>query len=313
MSKPLKTYTTIVSLMGSGAVLWALIQPLSDWPGLLALAGLTTVAQLTSVKLRETSRGRISVSGGVALAGMLLFGPLGGVLVYAAGGLATALTTLRGESQQRRPEGASLLRRTLFNIGMFSTSGAAAGLVYGVAGGAFGRVAAISNLLPLVAAVVTDYVVNVGLLLGAMMLQTGRSPFRIWREDYAWGAAPALFASLGGSAALALGYEFLGFIGLSVFGLPILLIRCSRWLYVRRTEQTVNTMEDTSAALEEVLSALTRSRESLEQLISAVDGAETSVGMSQLAEQATDVHDCLAVEDDRLEILRDDIAHASRS
>ena len=75
----------------------------------------------------------------------------------------------------------------------------------------------------------------------------------------------------------------------------------------------MSTMEDTSAALEGVLSALARSQVALEELISAVQGAETYTSMSQLGEQATIVHDSLEVEGEGLEVLRETIAHASRS
>ena len=304
MSKPLRAYTALVSAVGGALVLWALAHLPPDWPGLLALAALTVLGELASVKLFETSRSRVSVSCIVALAGMMLYGPLGGVLVHAVSGIATGITTALEERREHRPGRAPLVHRTAFNVGMFATSVAAAGLVYGAAGGRFGRVTMASNLAPLLAAVATDYVANMGLLLGVIGLQTGRSPLQVWREEYAWGAPLALLASVGGGAALALGYDYFKFMGLAVFGLPVLLIRYSYWLYVQRAEKTKVAMEMASAALDRAMGTLSQGREALAELVDTVNGGVTSNSLSKLADRAARVGDSLAAEVDRLEVLR---------
>lgn len=236
LERSLRAYTIIVSLIGAAIVLWALANLPADWPGLLVLAGLAAVAEWTNVELFPATRSRVSVSSVVALASMLLFGPCGGALTHAVSGITTAFTTALQKTDLEQTGRVSLLQRTAFNIGMFVISVAAAGTAYTAVGGSVGQVALASNIFPLILAVATDHVVNIGLLVGAISLQAQRPPLRIWREDFSWGAPIAITAGVAGGAALALGYQLFRFLGLAVFLLPVLLVRYSYWLYVQQTK-----------------------------------------------------------------------------
>jgi hypothetical protein len=122
---------------------------------------------------------------------------------------------------------------------MFVTSIAVAGFVYIAVGGSVGQVAKITNVIPLILAVTTDYVINIGLLVGVIALQTQSAPLNIWKENFLWTAPIATIGAAIGSATLGLGYQFYHFYGVMLFLIPGLLIRYSYKLNVGRKNRVV--------------------------------------------------------------------------
>ena len=114
LSTWISAYTISVALVGAALVALALQRLPEDIFGLLLFAGLAALAELFSVELFVTSRNsRVSVSSIVAIASILLFGPMAGVLTHMASGIVTGVTNLK--SQLSDGDVVSSLRRSSFN------------------------------------------------------------------------------------------------------------------------------------------------------------------------------------------------------
>ncbi len=312
MPRLLRAYTIVISGIGGAIVLWALFHLPIDWPGLLMLAGLAVLAEWTNTELFPGSRSRVSVAAIVALASMLLLGPLAGVLTHAASGLTTALTTTLQKAALDQKGRASLLQRTAFNVGMLVISIAVAGTVYTTAGGTVGQVARETSFVPLLLAVIADHVVNVSLLVGVIALQTRNSPLQVWREHFMWTAPIATMGAVIGSAVLALGYQHFRFYGLAFFLLPGLLIRYCYGLYVGTRRHLAAAAQRTNAELRDMADTLLRSQLMLADLISAVGDGRSEANYQQIAQQARSVKEELATEDRRIQELQKDLAQVIR-
>jgi signal transduction histidine kinase/ActR/RegA family two-component response regulator len=78
---------------------------------------------------------------------------------------------------------------------------ASTGLVYVALGGGFGPFDVSTLIKPLVAAITTYFVVNTGLVAGAIALSTGRSMVKVWRDDFLWIGASYMVAGTAGALA----------------------------------------------------------------------------------------------------------------
>lgn len=251
-----KVYTTVVAVIGVLLLLNAFRNVPADWRGLLLFAGIAAGAELLRVQLFTSSRfSSVSVSGIVAIASILALGPFAGVLTHLASGLMTAVTTTVG-SDKPVSQRASLLRRSAFNIGMWATASTIAGQLYIAAGGSVGRVAALSNLPPLLLAAGADVFVNLLLLIGVIVLQTGRNPLQILRQDFQWTIPIVVAGGVLGGGALAYAYGLFGALGVGVFCLPILTMSYSLRMYTTNMSGYINRLEDTNARLDEANTGL---------------------------------------------------------
>jgi putative nucleotidyltransferase with HDIG domain len=258
-------YTTIVILLGLVIVSFAVYALPSDRLGFLIFALLAATAELTSIELFVTSRqSRVSISSVIAIASILLFGPLAGALTHMASGVMTAVTT-KLFSELPEEGRVSWWHRTAFNIGMLMTAATAAGAIFVWTGGSPGNVNRVDNLLPLMAATSADTVVNLLILIGVLTLQTGRKPFEIWRQNFQWAAPIAILGGVLGGGALALAYEMFSVLGIGVFLLPVLLTSYSFRLYTSHTKEYVNKLEQLNQNLDQVNLSL------LEALASVID------------------------------------------
>lgn len=243
----LKFYVTLVSLAGLIAVLWALGSlwlGATDWTGILVFMAAVILAETMGTDLLPGSRATVSVSSAVYFGSLLAFGPFGGILVAAASGLAATIVGIFSGGEAVRGSKTPLLQRALFNMSAFSLSSLVAGNVYLLSGGAVGKIELAANILPiLLAAVALDFV-NAALVVGAVALQTGRSPLAIWSENFRWAAPINILTMAVGGSALALGYTRIGLLGVAVFLLPVLATSYSFRLYVQRTKAQMARLEE---------------------------------------------------------------------
>ena len=258
-------YTGVVTAAGVAIAVISLTRLPADWIGLTLFACTTAIAELLSVELFASSRARVSVSSILAVASILVFGPWAGALTQLTAGIMTAITT--SFLQKHRPEDgrASLLQRSAFNTAMWVLAAALAGWTYVGVGGAREKVALLSNIGPLTAAVIVDVLANITLLIGVITLQTGRQPLQVWRQDFLWGVPIAIIGGLVGGGVIALSYETLGVFGLLIFLLPVLSTSYSFRVYAKNTRRYVNELEGANQELEEANSGL------LETLGSVID------------------------------------------
>jgi len=254
LSSPwLPVYIYLITVLGVVVALIALLNFEADWWGLLLFAGLASIAQLGDVELFTNSRSRVSVASVMAVTSIVLFGPMAGALVQLFCGVMTAVTTTL-RSRQSEHGRASWVVRTSFNTAMFVIATAAAGWTYVLAGGSVGvgNILQASNILPLIAAVSVDVMVNLILLIIVISLQTRRTPLTIWEHDFRWAAPIAIAGGVIGGGVLAIAYDMLNVVGIAVFFLPILATSYSFRTYVNNMKGYVDKLEDMNLTLGEI-------------------------------------------------------------
>ena len=244
-------YTTVVTGIGIAIIYLAFRNPPADILGLALFALLSILAELFSVELFVTSRGsRVSVSSVVALASIVAFGPLAGALTHTLAGLITPIPALL-KKDNRNGSRASWLQRAAFNTGMWVTAAAYAGAVYFLLGGKTGTITDLASLSALLAAAITDVVINLAILAGILAVQTGRRPYEIWKQEFSWSMPITILVGALGGAALAWAYQLLGILGVVVIFLPVLSTGYSFRLYVFKTKGYTEKLERLNRELDE--------------------------------------------------------------
>jgi putative nucleotidyltransferase with HDIG domain len=259
-------YTSLVALVGLLLFVVAWSQTPTVTTGLLLFACMAFLSDILSVPLFNSSRvSRVSVAGAIGIASIVVFGPWGGVLTLAGCSIATSLASLR--TVWKAADRAKGWRRLSFNFGMFVTSAWAAGLAFTAFGGVAGQ-AKPANLLPLVGASIVYYVTNLALLTGVLSLQTNRTPWKIWFEDFMWHAPITILTSIVGGGLLALAFLLQGELGAAIFAVPILATSYAFKMYTDNMRPYVANLEKAKADLEEANLGLL---ESLGSVIDAYD------------------------------------------
>jgi signal transduction histidine kinase/ActR/RegA family two-component response regulator len=93
------------------------------------------------------------------------------------------------------------LYRTLFSIAAEVITMVATGIVYQQLGGPMAPLQASGMAKPLVGAIATYFLVNTGLVAGAIALTSSRSLLSVWREDFLWSGASFMVAGSAGAMA----------------------------------------------------------------------------------------------------------------
>jgi signal transduction histidine kinase/CheY-like chemotaxis protein len=159
--------------------------------GLLLASGLTSLWKVT-LPLPLSSGSTLSVSNAADVMALLLLGPQYAVLVAVAGVLAQCTIKVKAPYPGYR---------TLFSMAAVAVTMMATGVVYGGLGGPFAPVQFAELAKPLVGAITTYFVVNTGLVAGAIAASTGRPWWRVWRDDFLWSSASFMVAGTAGAAA----------------------------------------------------------------------------------------------------------------
>jgi len=277
LSRSLAALVVAVSVGGIAAgLLGFALGRTTDVVGLLAIIALVAGGQALALEL---DGGSISVSAVGALAGAAIAGP--------KAALPLALATAAVEWSSRRTPAYQLL----FNIGALSFASLAAAAVFSL-GGSHGFEMLVTAAASLVAGGVY-FVVNTGLLSGAMALEGHDSWRRVWTERFSW-LLPhyVAFGAVGGAIALA--YEAIGLYGLAVFVLPLLLMRKTMAAYLGHTERSTKklreaaeTIRSQNVSLEQANRLLKeRSTAAMESLSATVDARDAyTAGHSRRVQQ----------------------------
>jgi diguanylate cyclase (GGDEF)-like protein len=222
LSPPVAALVALVSIAGIGAgIAGALLGTNDDLIGLIAIIILVGGGQALSL---EMEAGSISVSAVGALAGAALFGP--------RAALPLAVATVAVEWSSRR----DAWYYVCFNIGALSLASLAAAAVFSIGSSDSPTGELVIAASGLVAGG-AYFVVNTGLLSGAMALE-GHDKWRgVWNERFSW-LLPhyVAFGAVGGAIALA--YSAIGLYGLAVFVLPLFLMRKTMAAYLGHTEKS---------------------------------------------------------------------------
>jgi hypothetical protein len=86
--------------------------------------------------------------------------------------------------------------------------------------------------------------INAGLIIGVVSLQTGRPALEIWRQNASWATPMAILSMVVGGGALARGYQIAGVLGVAVFFLPLILTFYAFRLYVSQTKAQMARLEE---------------------------------------------------------------------
>jgi signal transduction histidine kinase/ActR/RegA family two-component response regulator len=159
---------------------------------LLILAGLTSSWKV-NLPIPLASGSTLSVSYAANLMALLLLGPSHAVVVALAGVWAQCTY----KPKQHYP-----LYRTLFSCAAVVITMIATGVAYVAVGGPIVHFPFATELAkPLVVAVSTYFLVNTGLIAGAISLSTNRPAIQTWREEFMWLAASFMAAGTVGALA----------------------------------------------------------------------------------------------------------------
>jgi putative nucleotidyltransferase with HDIG domain len=278
LSPPVAALVALVSIAGIGAgIAGALLGTNDDLIGLIAIIILVGGGQALSL---EMEAGSISVSAVGALAGAALFGP--------RAALPLAVATVAVEWSSRR----DAWYYVCFNIGALSLASLAAAAVFSIGSSDSPTGELVIAASGLVAGG-AYFVVNTGLLSGAMALE-GHDKWRgVWNERFSW-LLPhyVAFGAVGGAIALA--YSAIGLYGLAVFVLPLFLMRKTMAAYLGHTEKSTKklrkaaeTIRQQNVSLEQANRLLKeRSTAAMESLSATVDARDAyTAGHSRRVQQ----------------------------
>ena len=196
LSRAARLYVAVVTAAGAVALAAALTPPVAvPQPWLFAFLLLTacvTSAWKVNLPISLANGSTLSVSYAADLTALLLLGSPAAVFIAGA----SSWTQCTVNVKQRYP-----IYRTAFSVSAAMVTMAVTGLVYEAFGGTSGPFDVAALMKPLVAAIVTCFSVNTGLVACAIALSTGRQPWQVWREDFLWSSTSFMVA--GGAGALA--------------------------------------------------------------------------------------------------------------
>jgi putative nucleotidyltransferase with HDIG domain len=277
LSGRLAAFVISVSVAGLVAgVLGLVLGPQTSIVGLIAVIALVAGGQALALELEG---GSISVSAVGALAGAAIAGP--------KAALPLAVATAAVEWSSRRTP----IYQLLFNVGALSLASLAAAAVFDL-GGSNGFEQLVTAAAGLVAGGVY-FVVNTGLLSGAMALEGHDSWRRLWNERFSW-LLPHYVAFGAVAGAIALAYQAIGLYGLAVFVLPLVLMRKTMAAYLGHTERSTKklreaaeTIRNQNVSLEQANRLLKeRSTAAMESLSATVDARDAyTAGHSRRVQQ----------------------------
>ncbi|MEZ4674082.1 MAG: diguanylate cyclase [Caldilineaceae bacterium] len=219
-------YVTALGIIALGLTLWSLTFDIPiNWTGIITFAILALLTEWLAIDIytRNTS---VSTSVAALVAGACLFGATGAFVLSCA--LATA---------------AMLKHRSPFIRFVFNTSNhLLAGLIcvnflYWT-GLTVSSNTSIVIVLGVITATVLTYLSTTLLMTGVIHLTSGLSARKVWSERFDW--LWPYYIALGLVAyALAIGYLTSGIIGVTIFFVPLLMLRISQNQYLSRTESMV--------------------------------------------------------------------------
>ena len=192
----------------------------------LLAAGCGTSIWKVNLPIALTSGSTLSVSYAADLTALLLLGPRQAMLVAVAG----VLTQCTVNVKQQYP-----LYRTVFSMGAEAVTMAATGIVYTSLGGTWGSPVVSTLARPLLAAILTYFLFNTGLVAGAIAFSTNRRIWRVWHDDFLWSGTSFIVAGTAGAIAAVVidrGQQWLAVLMLA----PVYLTFRSYQVFISRLE-----------------------------------------------------------------------------
>lgn len=264
-----------------------------EWIGLIAFGSLVFLSELFSVDIyiRSTS---ISTSAAPLIGGTLLFGPVGALTF-------SFLVALGAMIKHRSP-----IKRIFFN----TSNQTIAGILFLISLNHFGfnfidlgyiAQFGVTILLAIVVYLITTVLIALGIDLDRGI------PFRkTWSENFSW-LAPYYLAMGVIAFALVLSYQMIGVTGLVVIIIPLIVLRYSQSLYIRRTTELVTNLRKTNMELAASSTEITKLNNELLQVLSyVIDMRDPFIlGHSQqVVFYAVKIAQKLGLSQERIEVIR---------
>jgi signal transduction histidine kinase/ActR/RegA family two-component response regulator len=186
----------VVGVIAAGMVVLLAAAPRAMPSPILFLFLLLTVALTSAWKVNLpislASGSTLSVSYAANLMALLLLGPRLAIAIAAVGAWVQCTINVR------RPYP---LYRTAFSVAAEILTMASTGAVFRALGGTTGAFDIAALLKPLVGAMGTYFAINTGLVAMAVALSSGRSVWRVWRDDFLWSVTSFVVAGTAGAVA----------------------------------------------------------------------------------------------------------------
>ncbi len=253
LPKAARLYVATVVVLGAAALIASVPASL---PRPLLFVSLLVAACLTStwkvnLPLALASGSTLSVSYAANLMALMLLGPRPAVLVAVAG----AWMQCAFHVKRRYPR-----YRTLFSVAAEAITMASTGLAYVSLGGQPASTAWAVPGGPLVGAIATYFLLNTGLVAGAIALTTDRTFLRVWRDDFLWSGAAYMVAGTAGAIAaiiVARGEHWTALLMVA----PVYLTYRTYQLFVGRLEDQRRHMEESRRLHQQTVAALATAEE----------------------------------------------------
>jgi diguanylate cyclase (GGDEF)-like protein/putative nucleotidyltransferase with HDIG domain len=267
--------------------------PIQSWLGIGGCVALVVLTEWYSIDL-YTKRVSLSTSAVPILAGTLLFGPIGSIILS----LAYALNiTIKHHSP---------FSRFVFNfsnqliVGMLYTT-----IIY-LTGKSFIELSTLMQLVLAVISAAIIYAVNTSLISFGIYLDSRQPIFQFWKENYSW--LFPIYIGMGiVAAAFVFGYKHDPIIGSLLVIVPLLLLRISQVQYVDRTRGMVSEMREKNFDLEKYSEEITKLNDGLlDTLAEIIDLRDPFVlGHSRgVTEFATKLAKRLGLHEKQVELVR---------
>jgi diguanylate cyclase (GGDEF)-like protein len=215
--------------IGACVVLWSLPAFVgADALIIVALMALSLPASMVKVELHR-SVSTLTLCQVLDQLTLLVLGTRAAVLVAVAG--AWGQCTFR--SKQRNP-----MHQTAFSIACLAIAMQTAGTLFRLLGGQVGAWDPSTGILPYAAATTAFFVVNSGLVAGAIGLSSGQSPARLWFDTFTW-SWPGYLLGAGVAAASSVAIVTGGYWLVVFLAIPLASTFHNLRSYVRRLDESV--------------------------------------------------------------------------
>ena len=192
MPRGCQRYVTGVIVVGAALVVAFFPRQYPD-PGTFAIllaAACLTAAWKVNLPLPLTNGSTLSVSHAADLMALILLTPPQAMIF----GVIGAWTQCTFNVRQRYP-----LYRTVFSMAAAAITMQVTGLVFTLVDGTVRPLALEAIPRVIVCALLTYFLVNTGLIAGAIASSTRRSAWQVWREDFLWSAPNFMVAGTAGA------------------------------------------------------------------------------------------------------------------
>ncbi|HJU44087.1 MAG TPA: ATP-binding protein [Vicinamibacterales bacterium] len=251
---PLAAQVYIAGVVAIGAFVLVTSFPLT-YPRPLAFAALLVVACLTSIwkvklVLSAKNESTLSVSYASVLMTLILLGPHAAMVVA----VAAAWTQCTFRVHRRYPA-----HCTIFSMAAEAITVQATGVAYAWLGGQLAPLSIADLPQPLVGAIAAHFLVNTGLVAGAIALSARQPLWKVWHDNFLW-SGPSFFVAGVAGAGAAVVIDRGEYAAAILMLAPVYLTYRTYRVFLGRLADQKRHVEETEALHREAVEALAQAR-----------------------------------------------------